>query len=132
MNRLFFFLLGVLVALLPARILTSFESLAMTDDEPPVRNDWVTPGLRVEGIVIALVSLFGGRLYAGLVGVTGVAGVILLLTPRRYLAFATRLAYEEPESIQWHDRIEDALRVLGVGYGLIALRTRQRHAGTDR
>lgn len=123
-------LLGVLTALLPDRIIDVFETaLIESPGEYPTRA-WISSGIRIEGVVVAIASLTGGRAYAWMMNLTGVFGGVLLLSPRLYRRFATELLYEEPERITWNDQFTKILRTIGFVYVFLAARAfNQRRDG---
>jgi hypothetical protein len=64
---------------------------------------------------------------------TGVFGVVLLLSPRLYREFATDLLYEEPERVTWNDRFTGIRRVGGFVYVFLAARAfTQRRDGAQQ
>lgn len=114
-------LLGAVSALFPDRILGLFEGIAIENPDDTVVGAWITSGIRVEGIVVALASLAGGRAYAWMMNLTGAFGVLLLLAPRLYRTFATRVLYESPDDVEWNDRFTTGLRAIGFGYLAMAV-----------
>lgn len=123
-------LLGVLSALLPDRIIDVYEAaLIESPGESPTKS-WISSGIRIEGVLVAGASLIGGRAYAWMMNLTGVFGVVLLLSPRLYREFATELLYEEPERVTWHEQFTTILRVIGFVYVFFAARAfNQRRDG---
>ena len=121
MARLAFGPLGVVMALFPDAVLEAFEDVALENPEECTAKPYLVPAVRVEGVVYALASVVGGRAYRWLLGIGGVAGVVVALFPDRYLAFGAELAYENPEDVEWSDDFVTAVRVLGVVLVLLAL-----------
>ena len=108
-------LLGVLSALFPDRILALFERIAIERSDDAIRS-WLSSGIRAEGVVVTFASLVGGRAYAWMMNLTGAFGILILLAPRLYREFATRVLYVEPGEIEWNDRFTTGLRVIGFVY----------------
>ena len=132
MARLAFGPLGVVMALFPDAVLEAFEDVALENPEECTANPYIVPAIRAEGAVYALASVVGGRTYRWLLGIGGVAGVVVALFPDRYLEFGAELAYENPEDVAWNDDFVTAVRVLGVVLVLLALNAaRPRGDGTD-
>ena len=127
--------LGGLVALAPHRTLAAFETVAVDvdadEDETvsvPTIRPWVPSLVRAEGVLLVLAALVGGRLYRLLIGAVGVGGSIVVTFPRRYQRLATRLIFEDPDRVQWHDRSTPLLRAIGVLYVAVALASRRSEA----
>lgn len=114
-------LLGVLSALFPDRILALFERIAIERSDDDAIRSWLSSGIRAEGVVVTLVSLVGGRAYAWMMNLTGAFGVLILLAPRLYREFATRVLYVDPAEIEWNDRFRTGLRVIGFVYLFMAV-----------
>jgi len=126
MLRQFLGALGVLTTLVPDRIVDVFEAVAVENPEETTVHSWFSPLIRVEGVVIALAALRGGRLYAWLMNVSGIFGAVLLFLPRLYEQIAGPLVYEDPESVKWNEHLTGGVRVIGAVYVLLALLDRRR------
>jgi len=126
MLRQFLGALGVLTTLVPDRIVDVFEAIAVENPEENTVHSWFSPLIRVEGVVIALAALRGGRLYAWLMNVSGIFGAVLLFLPRLYEQIAGPLVYEGPESVKWNEHLTGGVRVIGAVYVLLALLDRRR------
>jgi len=126
MLRQFLGALGVLTTLVPDRIVDVFEAIAVENPEENTVHSWFSPLIRVEGVVIALAALRGGRLYAWLMNVSGIFGAVLLFLPRLYEQIAGPLVYEDPESVKWNEHLTGGVRVIGAVYVLLALLDRRR------
>jgi len=123
--------LGALSALFPDEIVELFEKLAIANPSEGTVRGWVRPAVRSEGVLIAVISLFNRRAYAWLMNLTGVFGAIVLLFPDLYRRFATAFLYERPESMEWNERFNLAVRAIGALYVLLAAKTyRERHNDT--
>jgi len=66
--------LGIVEALFPARLTDWFENTAYENPDDVVRKEWLLSVVRAEGVVLALVSLLGGRGYAWLLNTMGFVG----------------------------------------------------------
>ncbi|ELZ41445.1 hypothetical protein C463_12217 [Halorubrum californiense DSM 19288] len=126
MLRQFLGALGVLTTLVPDRIVDVFEAIAVENPEENTVHSWFSPLIRVEGVVIALAALRGGRLYAWLMNISGIFGAVLLFLPRLYEQIAGPLVYEDPESVKWNEHLTGGVRVIGAVYVLLALLDRRR------
>ncbi|AQL41314.1 hypothetical protein BV210_00660 [Halorientalis sp. IM1011] len=112
--------LGVVTALFPDEIVALFETLAIAEPGEGTTRSWVNPGIRMEGILIAVISLLGGRSYGWTMNVTGAFGAIVLVFPDLYRKVAVTLLYERPDSIEWNERFTTGLRIIGAVYVLLA------------
>lgn len=131
MIRPFLGFLGIVTALVPERIIEIYEDVALENPDECTVKSWISPGIRVEGAVVTLASLTGGRAYAWMMNLTGVFGVFLLLFPERYRTVGATLLYEQPEEVEWNDRFAEGIRLIGVIYLLWAVREFQKRRGTD-
>ena len=122
--------LGILMALFPERVTDRYQRLAFENPEAAVGKGWLNSAVRAEGLVIALVSLVGGRGYGWLLNLMGIAGGIVLLFPKRYLDWGASVAYRNPEEIEWTGWVPTVARGLGVLYVVGSLREyKRRHCG---
>jgi len=121
MARTSFIILGIVEALFPSRLTDLYEKLAYENPEAGIRKEWLGSVVRAEGIVVAILSLLGGRGYAWFLNFIGLAGAIAASFPAQYLDFATRLIYENPEDIESTDRIPAVIRGLGLLYVFVSL-----------
>jgi hypothetical protein len=129
MLRQFLGALGVLIALIPDRVVDVFEAIAVKNPEENTVHSWFGPLIRVEGVVITLAALRDDRLYAWLMNVTGIVGAVLLFVPQLYEQIAGALVYENPESVEWNEHLTDGVRVIGAVYVFLALLDRRRRNG---
>ena len=129
MLRQFLGALGVLIALIPDRVVDVFEAIAVKNPEENTVHSWFGPLIRVEGVVITLAALRDDRLYAWLMNVTGIVGAVLLFVPQLYEQLAGALVYENPESVEWNEHLTDGVRVIGAVYVFLALLDRRRRNG---
>lgn len=121
MIRPFVGLLGVLTTLFPERMIDLFESVAVENPVDSAIKPWLSSGIRAEGVVVTLASLIGGRAYAWMMNLTGAFGVVILLAPRLYREFATRVLYDDPTDVEWSDQFTTGLRLIGFVYLLLAV-----------
>jgi hypothetical protein len=115
--------LGAVTALLPDKIVSLFEKLAIANPGEGTIRAWVNPAIRSEGVLIAVVSLLGGRSYAWMMNLTGAFGAVVFLSPDLYRKFATTLLYERPDSIEWNERFTTVVRIIGAVYVFLAAKT---------
>ncbi len=64
--------------------------------------------------MLAGCCLRGRQWYSRLVTVMGVIGVVATAFPRQHLDWGSRVAYRNPEDIEWTDWFPTAVRGLGV------------------
>lgn len=121
MMRVGFVLVGLVMALVPARVREAFEQLALKKSRKVSPSPSFTSAIRTEGIIFVVVSLLGGRLYRVSMYVLGLAGAIALFVPKQALRFSMNISYENPETVEWKDGLIPLIRGFGVLYLLIAL-----------
>ena len=121
MSRIAFGLLGIVMALVPQRVLDLYERLALEEPEAGTAKSWVVPMIRAEGIVYAMGSLIGGRAYGWLLNLAGPFGALAMMFPRRYLEYAAEIIYEDAGELTWNERFVTAVRVLGAVSVLLAV-----------
>jgi hypothetical protein len=131
MGRTLIGFLGALAALFPNGMIDVFEGLAVENPEECTRTQWIGSGIRAEGLVVAAASLIGGRPYARMMDLTGLFGIVVLLFPRLYRELAGALLYEEPDAVEWDDRLDGRVRLIGVLYVLLAVGAFGRRRGAD-
>ncbi|AFZ72605.1 hypothetical protein [Natronobacterium gregoryi] len=128
MVRLLFGLLGALMALFPDGVREAYETAALEDPDASEPKPWLVSGIRAEGIVYALASTVGGKSYAWLLNVAGIAGVLAALFPKQYLETGAELAYEDADALEWRDGVVTAIRGIGALLVVLALLgARNRH-----
>ncbi|RQG87981.1 hypothetical protein EA462_14075 [Natrarchaeobius halalkaliphilus] len=133
MARALFGPLGVVLALFPERVLEVYEEVALENPDECTAKSWIVPAIRAEGIVYVVATLAGGRAYAWLMNVAGVAGLAALAFPKQYLDFAASIGYERSDSVTWTDGFTTAVRLLGAAILVLSLRTfarRRRESAT--
>jgi hypothetical protein len=121
MTRVGFILIGLVMALVPARVREAFEQLALKSSGEVSPTPSFIPAIRMEGAIFVVVSGLGGTVYRVSMYVLGLAGAIALFVPEWTLRFSMNIAYENPETVEWRDGLVSAIRVFGVMYLLIAL-----------
>lgn len=121
--------LGIVMALFPDRATDWYQQVAFENPEAALGKSWLPSAVQAEGLVIGLLALVGGRGYAWLLNLIGLAGAVVVLFPRRYLDWGARVAYRNPEEIEWVDWFPTVARGLGVCYVVGSLRDyRRRHS----
>ncbi|MEA1932301.1 MAG: hypothetical protein U9O06_12245 [Euryarchaeota archaeon] len=123
--------LGIVMTLFPDRVTDWYQRIAFENPEAAVGNSWLGSAVRVEGLLIALCSLTGGRGYAWLLNLMGLAGGVAVLFPRQYLDWGARVAYQNPEEIEWTGWFPTVARGLGVCYVVGSLRDYRRRHSAD-
>ncbi|WP_418286096.1 hypothetical protein [Halorubrum sp. DTA46] len=124
--------LGGVTAVTPKRIVDAYETVAIENAAETEMRSGAEPAIRAESALVAAVCLLGGRAYAWMLYVTGGFGAVLLIAPRAYREFASRLLYADPDAVVWAERFTPALRLLGALYllfGLREFRSRRRRDG---
>ena len=131
MGRTLLTVLGIVMALFPDRVTDWYQRIAFEDPEAAVGKEWLPAAVRAEGLVVGLLALVGGRGYAWLLNLMGLAGGIVVLFPKEYLDWGARVAYRNPEEIEWVDWFPTVARGLGVLYVVGSLREYRRRHCTD-
>ncbi|WP_458190399.1 hypothetical protein [Haladaptatus sp. NG-WS-4] len=121
MYRTIIGLIGVIIALFPAKIRYLYEQFALKNPDEVNAKPWFTPAIRAEGIVFLLVSIAGGKAYTASMYVLGIAGAVALFIPKQALKLSEDYAYERPETIEWNEGLVTVIRCFGLVYLLIAL-----------
>ncbi|WP_096390963.1 hypothetical protein [Halopenitus persicus] len=129
MTRLLLGLLGALLAVLPDRTLTVYESVALESAGEATPKPWLESAIRVEGIAYLAIALIGGRPYRWLATLVGVIGAVVIAVPRRYLGAGASVAYDRPGDLEWSDRFVSVVRAIGAGCVLFAIGVRRRRDG---
>lgn len=131
MARIAFGLLGGVVALFPDRILDTYERFALEHPDECDAHGWLVSAIRAEGVLVALLSLLGGRAFAAYVGATGLVGLLALFFPERYAKAGFEIAYEDADAIEWRDGYLTGVRLLGAAAVLVSLLVLTAGRGED-
>lgn len=123
--------LGVIMALFPDRVTDWYQRIAFENPEAAVGKDWLPSAVQAEGLVVGLLALVGGRSYGWLLNLMGIAGGIVVIFPKRYLDWGMRVAYRNPEEIEWTSRFPTLARGLGILYVVGSLRAYKRRHSAD-
>ena len=115
-------LVGIVLALVPGRIIGLYEILAIKNPDECPPKGWVTPAIRAEGIGLAIFALSGGRAYTTFMKFVGAVGVVAFFFPRQYAAFGFSIAWNRSDSIEWKSGFFQAVRVAGAFSVLLAHR----------
>lgn len=112
---------GLVVLLVPRRVVDAFEPIALANPDEARLRAWSIPIARLEGILFVLLAGRddGGDLIATFFTLVGIPA---LLAPRRYLEWGLLIVYENPEEVDVRSWVVPFTRVLGGLYLLIALR----------
>ena len=133
MSRTIIGLIGVIIALFPAKIRSFYEEFALKNPDEVNAKPWFIPAIRAEGLVFLIVSIAGGKAYTASMYVLGVAGAVALFIPKRALKLTENYAYDRPDTIEWNEGFVTVIRCFGLGYILIALSALfNRNRDTDR
>lgn len=123
--------LGIVLALFPNRVTDWYERIAFENPESAVGREWLGSAVRTEGLLIGLLSLRGGRGYTWLMNLMGFVGAIVMLFPTQYLNWGAKLAYRNPDEIEWAGWFPTVARGLGACYVAQCLREYRRRHSTD-
>ncbi len=119
------------MALFPKEFLALMQRLAVDNPDAFAERGWVAPYVRLEGLVVTVVCLAGGRVYEVFMKYIGVAGAFMLLAPRQYVEFGNRLAYSGSDPFEWRRRYLPGVRACGAFLVLLAIRALRRSDGTE-
>lgn len=114
MSRIVGVLTGLLMALFPAKFLTTMQNIAVDNPDDYVDRRWVVPYVRAEGLLVVLICLRGGRAYTAFMTFIGAVGAVVLLFPRQYVEYGNRVAYEGSAPFEWRAGYLPGLRALGA------------------
>jgi hypothetical protein len=115
-------LVGIVLALVPGRIIGLYEILAIENPDECTPKGWVAPAIRAEGIGLTILSLSGGRAYTTFMKFVEAVGVVAFFFPRQYAAFGFGTAWKRSDSIEWKSGFFQGVRVIGAFSVLLAYR----------
>lgn len=115
-----FGLLGIVIALFPGHIRELYERFAFRNPDEVQAKPSFCPAIRAEGLIFVFVSVVGGRVYNASMYVLGLAGTIALFIPEQALRFSMNHTYEQPETIEWNERLIPIIRCFGALYLFLA------------
>lgn len=115
-------LVGIVLALVPGRIIGLYEILAIENPDQCPPKGWVDPAIRAEGIGLAILALSGGRAYTTFMKFVGAVGVVAFFFPKQYAAFGFGIAWKQSDSIEWKSGFFQGMRVMGAFSVLLAHR----------
>ncbi|MFC7020284.1 MULTISPECIES: hypothetical protein [Haloarcula] len=127
MIRILISTLGAVTALFPDEIVAFFEKSAIANPGEGTLRTWVNPAIRSEGILVAVISLLGGRFYAWMMNLTGAFGAVVFVFPDLYRELATTFLFESPDAIEWNERFTAGVRIIGAVYVILAAKTYRDH-----
>jgi hypothetical protein len=114
MLRTLLSVIGLVLVVVPRRIVETAETVAFENPEVARLRSWTIPMARLEGISYLLL-VRRTRLLSGIAGVMlGLIGSVAAVAPRRYLHFGLSLAYENPDDITVKSWVIPMTRVLGM------------------
>lgn len=126
-------IVGVLTALFPDRTIDFFETIVVDNPGAAQRRARATTGVRAEGIAITVASLLGGRPYAWMMNLTGIAGAVVASSPGVYRSSAARLLFVDPAEVEWKEGFAARVRIIGaIDVALAARAFGKRRAASRR
>ncbi|WP_436346271.1 hypothetical protein [Natronorubrum sp. FCH18a] len=132
MRRLLALALGLVMVIVPNRIVEPAERLAFENPETGRLRRWTLSIARLEGLVFVWLLGRHPEHASILKRPLSVLSLVMALVPRQSLAFGLDLAYENPDELEVKSWILPATRVLGACYlvaGLAAVRATGRGDG---
>ncbi|WP_380674848.1 hypothetical protein [Salinigranum sp. GCM10025319] len=119
-------LVGLLEALFPRGVIELGERLAFRDRGESVLRSWVVPVARLEGLLWVLAARRG----SGAGPFLGVAGLPLVLAPKRTVDAMLSLVYKNSDTIELAPWVVPVTRVLGLVYVAVGWRSMRRSKST--
>jgi len=116
-------LYGILVLLVPQRVISVWEGVAFEETGNAELRSWVVTIARLEGLVF-LVSAIRDEEPSTLQSVLGLFGSVALLAPRRYLDVGLALAYENSDDLAVKSWMIQVTRLFGLVFLVNAIRNR--------
>jgi len=129
MSRVLLFVLGVVVAVFPDDVRRQYERLAFENPDECTPRPSFSTAIRTEGLLFVLASVLGGRAYRATLALFGLAGGMALLVPERALRFSLAVSYDRPETLEWNEHLVAVVRLFGVVYVLLAVRSLSERRG---
>ena len=115
-------LVGIVLTLVPGRVIVLYEVVAIENPDECAPKGWVAPAIRAEGIGLAILALSGGRAYTTFMKFVGAVGVVAFFVPRQYASFGFGIAWNRSDSIEWKSGFFQGVRVAGAFSVLLAHR----------
>lgn len=131
MSRLLGTLIGTIMALFPATFLKLMQESAIENPDAFTERGWLTPYVRIEGLVVAAVCLSGSRAYTLFMNYIGLMGVVMLAFPRQYVEFGNRMGYDGSDSFEWKPRYLPRIRAIGAFLIFLAFRVRNQSDNSE-
>ncbi|UTF52284.1 hypothetical protein [Natronosalvus rutilus] len=67
-----------------------------------------------------------------MMNLTGLFGAVVLLFPDVYRKLTTTLMYDQPDQVEWNERLTPGIRIIGAFYLLMAIRSfKKSRVNTD-
>lgn len=130
MSRLLGTLIGIVMALFPARFLKLMQDAAIENPDAFTERGWLTLYVRAEGLVVAAVCLNGGSAYTLFMKYIGLMGAGMLAFPRQYVEFGNRMGYDGSDPFEWKPGYLPRIRAIGAFLVFLALRARNQSDGS--
>ena len=105
-------------------IVVAAERVALRNPKEATRRRTTIPAARLEGLLAVAIAR-RGRWPAWLEIPLGIAGVVMLLTPRAALRFGLGLAYRDADQIVVESWVAPMTRIAGIAHVILALRVRR-------
>lgn len=119
--RLFLAVVGFITALVPEKMIGLFEDGFIENPDEVTRSSTGASAIRAEGILVVVASVLGGRAYAAMWYITGLAGSILIVFPQGYRRFANAVIFEDGSTVEWREGYTRVVRAIGALYLLLCI-----------
>ena len=118
--------------LAPEPLITITERLALDNPEDCDLQSWVTPGARLEGLVILGMMWRSEESYSAFKKFLGVIGLLALLYPRTYVDYGAKVAYTPESTPEWKPWVYTGTRLVGLLYVLMSLNELRSDLSADK
>jgi hypothetical protein len=102
------------------------QDLAIDNPDAFTERRWLTPTVRVQGVLMLVACLVGGRPYRAFMTYAGLEGATMLLLPRQYVEFGNGVGYDGTDPFEWKPRYLPGVRACGALLVVLALRARRQ------
>lgn len=107
--------------LAPETLIRAAERLALDNPDDCDWRSWVTPGARLEGLVILGMMWRSDESYSTFKKFLGLVGLLALVFPRTYVDYGEKAAYTKDSTPEWKPWVYPGTRLVGLLYVIIAL-----------